>query len=711
MKSKLRTVITATIAATVALSQAYPLCVLETSTVSAAAAQKTTPSVTAQKVKLSTNSFLNLRDAQFLMQDQGKIVTFTLTITNNEKKSLNLLDYWVRLSGASSKFFSVKQVGGDAAIKTIRSKSTADVTFYAVVDDNTKINDLKFNIIKWDFKSANYEKKLGVIQYPKGITEKIQPYKDKVMLYDNGKLRSAIKSYELNANEDNTSLSIDLLLENSGFKSSNLGKMKFFIQTNNQTYVYDVSTEDLTKIILQPKGRKIIKLNAILPVKMTTKDMVLVAAQTGEGPVPNLPIGAFTVPTNKPTSEPSQPQGKIGSSYKYKDFTITLTSIHRIYSDNQDSLVANVQVKNSSATSKELPNLSGYLLVNGVKIAENLNTTTNMDQNNLLSSNQSYNYVVYANIASATSINQVGLVVTEISTESQTTTSTKVYSFSDNMVSEVSVSEAGSVYSINNIGQSAEVKFLNSAIYEGDKFDHFYGEVEYKNKEKRANTPAELAGYLQSLDKAIIPVTFSTYTEKIFPDGKVLLSVYAKVPKNYVSKNMKLTIGQSPKKADSTPKSSSVFVKPISYPVVESGVFGTKVELTEIHYLNYLINFENFYTSLHGNIENLAFDGLNLSFYYDVFNIDQYENGSDNHKLLIEFVDSKDARVSYSKEISINEVKQDAELLTVGERIGKSITFMDPDVIKKLSMSKYKVNIYHVYQQNKMLLASKEMIW
>ena len=120
----------------------------------------------------------------------------------------------------SGKTFKSTITEGDKAKTTVAPKTTQYITYYTVVDNQTTINDLSFEVVKWDFSQANYERKLGVIRYPANTTDRIAAFKDTVMLYNSNKIKGAIKQSFMTKDANSAYLTINFLLENVGQQAS-----------------------------------------------------------------------------------------------------------------------------------------------------------------------------------------------------------------------------------------------------------------------------------------------------------------------------------------------------------------------------------------------------------------------------------------------------------------------------------------------------------
>ncbi|AJY74525.1 hypothetical protein [Paenibacillus beijingensis] len=264
-----------------------------------AAAAVSKISLSGQIVKLNASSYLNIRDAHFLMQGSGKVLAFSVAITNNGASQLDMIDYWLRVKTKSGKTFQTSVIEADKTKKTIAPKSTQYITYYAVVDNGTRINDLMFEVVKWDFSAANYERKLGTVSYPAGVSDKIAAYNGSVMLYNNNKLKGAVKQAFVTKDANSAYLTVNFLLENVGLQASDLSKMKLFIQTDSLS-VYTVTAPSFDQTILQPKERKIVTAHAALPAAVAGKPLSFIVALNDEASKVMLPSGVFALPSTTP---------------------------------------------------------------------------------------------------------------------------------------------------------------------------------------------------------------------------------------------------------------------------------------------------------------------------------------------------------------------------------------------------------------------------
>jgi hypothetical protein len=797
----------------------------------ASAANVKTATVVSKPVYLNAASTIVLRDAQLLMQDQGKVLAFTLTVTNNSNNELDLMDYWVRIKSTSGKNFKTNLIEADKGKTMIAPKSSQNITYYAIVDRQTQLTEIRADIVQWDFNAPpSYERRLGTLSLSSTAVGKVAAFKDKVMLYENTKIRSAVKGIAVNRDGETANLTVNFLLENVGFQSTNLSKAAFQVLTESQT-VFDVSTSDLSQLVLQPRERRVVTLHASLPASIAAKPLSLAIAVNDEASKIKVPIGTFALPTAKtisatPTGQQrivyiaGQPvqtvttnafvtenddkqdisieykienigtgavdlpdldfslrtkanvyypltydketdktllpkiakslvlsgqfpesiqasdlelvvrttgtdqaksygignyaiqgtkqQGQVGASFSYQDYDVKLASINRIPLADQDMVAAELVITNKTKDSKGIPSLGGYFLVNGVKIDPAQAVRVGLDQTITIAPNGTYNLVVYTKIPYTTDLGRVTFVLSEWADNKVGKT---LYQFGADGIAQLPASPTSKPYEIGNIGKKSSVTVRSTGVFTGTQSDLFYAELELDNKETRSIVPVKLGGLIQNQAGETIPVVISEYTKKLLPNGKVLMSGWAKIPHDFEKTTMKFFIGQAVTTGQGAEVTLDGILKPQVYTINVASTQKTKTDFTNIRFSNYDLTLRRFNTSLNVTGGGYTVEGMRLSFDYDLSINKLYESVAEKHKILIEFVDQESNKTTYSKEFDLDSTAQ-GELLTEGKAITKEIVFSDPQIQTKIqTYNKYRINVYDVFQDTRLLLASKELKW
>ncbi|CAM3695271.1 hypothetical protein COLU111180_03455 [Cohnella lubricantis] len=714
MVSKAAKIVAATAVAAMLIGQSTVIFNQGISTASAA-------TVTAPKlsVALGTGGSLKLQSAQFLTQDQGKVLAFTVTVTNNGNSDLDLTDYWIKVKSASGKVFSLKVSNADKSITKVTANSSVNITYYSTVDKETKLTDLLFTVVKWDFSVSGYERSLGTIKYPAGYSEKTAVFMPKDVIYNNTVIKDAIKSYVISSDGENEYITLSYLVENKGYKQINLSQAQFHLQTDNGA-VFDVDGGSLDKVAVQPGERKLISLYGTVPAGTVKSGLSLVMSIKDAENNLNLPIGAFQIP-NKVTQV--QSTQTLTGSFNYKDFEIRLQNVLRSSISNSDVMLADLQVVNRSTKAQPILDLSGAFTINGVKVPVTSTQTKVLDQIAQVGPGESYNYVVQAQTDYVNTLNNIQFDVTEKVADSDAYKT--LYHFSGTQTTPIPLYEDGSdTYYIPNIGQQARVKLNQSALYELDKYDLFYTEFTYQNNEKRSVTPVQLGGYITNSKGATIPLQFSEFKDTVYPDGSVLLSGWTQVPKSFTNDFVEYVVGQQITSGSSgggengdaggAAANSGSVAKPVKYRIYKAAS-APKNDLVDIPFLNYNLSMSKIYATKNVSLSgagDFLNDGIRFQFDYDLAAETNVEQIADDHKLVLEFVNDDLIGATYTKTFVLDNAEDGEEELEVGQGKTKTIVFEDPDILNQIEDDdKFTLNVYHEFNGYKMLIASKQMVW
>ncbi|WP_313996958.1 hypothetical protein [uncultured Paenibacillus sp.] len=800
------------------------------STVSAAPEVNT--SLVNKVVRLNPASTLSIRDAKLLMQDKGLLLAYTVAITNNGNSTLDILDYWIRVKGKNGKTFSTLLSETDKQKTKVAPKTTVNITYYTTVDSSTKLSDLSFDVVKWDFSAPNYERKLGTVKYPANSTGKTPAFQGSVMIFNNTKIKGALKQYYITQDQSAMYLTVSFLLENVGYSSASMANMGFAIQTDSYS-VYDVNAAALAQMTIQPKERRIITMQAKLPMAVAGKSVAIVPYTKDDTNKVKLPNGSFAIPPLKPavaapagaaksvymegqpvettagqailnendgstdvsmefvlknsglsalklpgleftirtkddisyplgytkeenavilpkiqktldltgsipsavdgnTSElivktvategqegyvigkykiqAANQQGSVGGSFSYnKDYRIQLRSIQRQPLESDDVIMAELNIVNISNSSKKTPiNLNGYFLINGVKV-EAQSTAVGLDQIINIAPNGTYQMVVYTKIPYTTTVDRIAFVLTEGEKDKPAKT---LFQFSGQSLSPYTAYSLREGYAVTNIGGKAGIKLLKSNIFNGDKTSYFYTEFEAINLETRAADLVKLGGYLLDDQGQTAPLKVAEFKEKVMSNGKVLISATAEIGKSFNMQNYQLIFGQSVVSAGAAPdtKPETVVVKPVAYKMANAET-AVENKLTDIRFSAYTLSLKNVTSQLSVSGQ-FNVEGVKLYLDYDLAVNKSYDYIAGEHKVLLEFVDQETTKATYSKEFALIKAAENQTALKEGKMIPLEIVYNDTDIQNKVRDYKtYKLNVYDVVDNAKVLVASKELRW
>lgn len=306
-----------------------------------------------QQVKIEQNAYLTIRDAQILVQEEGKLLAFTVAIKNSGTRPINLIDYWIRVKNKSGKSYKLKLIEADKHKGTIVPGSTSYLTYYAYVDAQTKISDIKYDIVKWDFDVAGYERLLGTITTPATMTGTTDINKSGSFLFNNSILNGTLKSYVATKDQVNTNATLRFEINNTSAKAVDLSKLNFYVQTSDWS-VYKAEPSTL-QTSLASKGKVVVFLNVTVPNSAITKGLTLLPAVADETSKLDIPLGVFTVPSLTATKPTAVDKSQTVVINEQNVETLVIRS-ELSSSDNRQEAVIEFQLKNIGNKSVDTSN-------------------------------------------------------------------------------------------------------------------------------------------------------------------------------------------------------------------------------------------------------------------------------------------------------------------------------------------------------------------
>lgn len=276
-----------------------------------AATQGTAGQAAIGSVFITDKSTIELKQASILTGDEGKTVSFTLTVHNNNDYELQFIDYWVRLLNKSGTQFSVNILPQDKDKNRVPAHSSMDIGFYASVNSSVELQDLIFRIIKWDFSVPNYERRLGDITVPANYNI-VTPAGSSANIPVSGTtLQTEVTALKLGKNDKYYLPKVILSYVNIGNKTAILPEYQYSIRTSEGLLypleLSDESKKNNTSNQIYPRFVREMELVGSIPLSIETDGWQLVITsqvQTGNSSL-TLPVAYFELP--KATSDEEQP--------------------------------------------------------------------------------------------------------------------------------------------------------------------------------------------------------------------------------------------------------------------------------------------------------------------------------------------------------------------------------------------------------------------
>ncbi|MHA6481323.1 hypothetical protein ACX1C1_05370 [Paenibacillus sp. strain BS8-2] len=790
--------------------------------------------VSNQVIKLNAQNTLTITDAQLLMQDQGRVLAFAIEINNKGKTPLSLNDYWMKLKNKSGQSFSVKLIDGDKTKKSVAGSSTQTLTYYAVVDNASKLSDFVFEAIAWDFSASNYERKLGSIQYPQGSTNVTNVGAIDNFTYSTSKLAGKASDHVLTEDQNYEYLTMNYTIENKGMSVADLSGLNLFLQSSDNKS-YSVNTEGLKEIKLRAGEKKTVTIRSMLPKQVKGKSLVLVAASYDDSsklyiPLSAINLGAFNqgktvaagtasvlamngqrvntfidatfisgvsekkelsleyalrnvgteavsgpsltfylmtsdntlyplttskslndvtllpnlrevisvtgmIPATVDTETAklviksadaatkseyvvavhnlnvSSQNATMGTAYTYNNYSIKLNSIQSSTSESNDLLVADLTVTNKGKESSSIPELSGYFLLNGVKL--NVETKKVALENKLiLDSQDSSQFVVYAKVPNTVNMKTISFVLTEKGSESTSTEKT-ITKFTTDKLSSVQTLTPDKTYEVLEPGKRTSAKLNKANIFTGENGRYFYSEFELTNKEARSAVLSSLGGYVKDVNGETSFLNFSNYEKRILSNGKVLLSAWSELSESFDETDFDFIVGRSMNVAagEAGQAAETLIIKPINYALDIDQVVEPQTNLTNIPFAGYDLSMRNVYATFSVLGPNEV-NGIKLTFNYDLEKDKRYTAVATDNKIMLEFVDQGSGKVAYTKVLSLGTGESNETILKEALNGSSSIVFEDPDFqVKIQKYEDYVLNVYDVFQDARILVATKPLKW
>lgn len=491
-------------------------------------------------VYLTSKSYLKLMDVNLAPTDEGQLATFTLNIYNGDTKEIRLLDYWFRLSSKSGTSYPLKVTTEDAKKDRISPKTNTYITLYAKVGENTKLSDLIFKLVKFDFNAASYEKTVGKISFPANYTNEVKADSYKALYVSNTTVYSKVAASSLSSSGDDHFVSVDFVYNNIGKKAATLVKYKYYIVTTGGIF-YEAQPSITTDVILQPLKRQELKVTATIPSSIKAKNWKLVVMKENAGEVAAMiPMGSYQLILAGGSIE-----GPASDTFNYVtttgNYKFVLNQFVRQPWETQDILSARIRIHNiSELESATIPNVTGYFyLDNKVKLdfkTVGTNNTFGLNPKGYIDVD------VYAKLPADYKFSTVKIIVNDKKDEQISTKAGELASSS--YLSELPVYTFDKPFEINRNGNTmiAALNYVN--VYNNVTTKLLNVQMTLTSKELRTIDPIKLSAVFVNDNGDIFPAQTLMAEGKVNASNKALVNFAATVPQNYSTANLRLIVGE-----------------------------------------------------------------------------------------------------------------------------------------------------------------------
>ncbi|GAA0407800.1 hypothetical protein [Paenibacillus motobuensis] len=307
-------------------------------------------------VKITNKSTVKLSNVNILSQDDGSVLTYTLTYNNNDSKTLSLIDYWTKVKTKSGTVYSVTAVGADKDKKKVVPGSSVTVTYTTKIAKNLKYSDLNFQIIKWDFGVSGYEKVLGSINIPSSYSVATPVNTTQKLLINDYVLKSKVSAVNVLGLGDYNYVNVSLYLQNSGAKTLENPNFKYVVQTSSGTAFALTADSASSNYQILPQESKTLNLIAKIPKKVNLNNLTLVMVQNDEAVKSDMPVASLSLGTKQGQSSKTAVNKERILKVDNNSITTRIDSISRNQGFGNSELSVQFAIKNKGDKTIIVPN-------------------------------------------------------------------------------------------------------------------------------------------------------------------------------------------------------------------------------------------------------------------------------------------------------------------------------------------------------------------
>ncbi|THF80859.1 hypothetical protein [Cohnella fermenti] len=652
-----------------------------------------------QPIFLSKVSYINMVDAAITPSNSGQTVAFTLSIYNGSSSTLDLSDYWFRLTDASGGTYTLKTASADASINQLAPKTKQFITLYAEVGEAATLSDLILKVVKFDFSASGYEVGMGRFSFPSNFNNVVSNGAFKALYFNNTTLYTKVSSASVGTSGDDTFATVNFVYNNIGKKSITLTGYKYYIVTATGE-TYEATPTDAADVTLNALEREEIQLTATIPSSLKTTGWKLVVVKpNGSESTSQLPVGGYAIQFGTTNTSTSSTTFNYTTSEGVYNFELSRAS--RQPWENEDVLSARIRITNKSTSSVSIPDLAGYFYLDD-KVK--LNFTTVATSNPFgLNAGAYVDVDVYAKLPTSYSFSKATLVIND---QVSSTTTTKAGELTvTSAQTSLPVYAVDKTYQITRDGSKSTVSINSVNIYNNTTSKVLEVKVDLQNNESRSATQSNLVAYFINDNGDTFPATLKAGTGLINPSSKSLLSFTAVLPQEYFTGNMRLVLGEGVTNDAYSVSTASptAYLNAVKFNLPNESTL--KTVMKDIPFLNYKLTINEI-------TPNVMTPTLNLDIDYTLVKDMTYNAVPSDYKLIFNiegFDPSTGKTYTYSS--------QD---LDIG---GNEDTSLVPGTDKEVTLSKdlnydtiygsyiYYARIYAVTQDSKKLLAEHTMNW
>lgn len=493
----------------------------------------------------------------------------------------------------------------------------------------------------------------------------------------------------VHADNGNGVWSYQLRVKNTGSTAVTLPAYELNVQSA-EGYSFPVTSTALNSLTLKPLEDKLIELSASVPLELAQDSLELrMIAPAASADKVTLPVAYFRI-TYTPERQ-IHLAAETSVTNTYGTFAVSLDSLLRLPWGSEDLVQARMTIRNATSKTITLPAFTGILLVDQKDLSSSAQTYTN-NSSSVLAPGASTQISVQGRIPYTLDFRQVKLILQE-------TKGTEVSQFlslstSDSAVKSVAPLAAGEAFKITATGKQATVKERLTLLYRGTGSSLVYSEVEMNSDEVRQADLARLYAQFRTADGQYFEATANQSELSTSPEGKTLVTFWAKVPSALDTADLQLYISQAiaDGKLTAAGTAATGYVNTAALTLTPAEVTPLTT-LASVPFFPYTLAV----TSSTGELTKGA-SSVAVTFNYNLNQDTTYQTGAYQHKLILQVIDPYGQ--SHEKTLTLGTD------LTLGTNNSYSTTLTSV-LFKNLSSGTYAHKFYDEFQGIRTELASQ----
>ncbi|MEK3795085.1 hypothetical protein MKX42_25390 [Paenibacillus sp. FSL R7-0204] len=612
-----------------------------------------------------------------------------LSLTNLGTKVLTDPGYTLYLNSSGGSVFTLTLDEGSSEFK-LQPQEKKTLYYMTEIPSYMNVTRMTLQIAKLDEGLKLY---LPVSSYalPAAVTADFTVaagYTKKVSI-DSNRVDMQLLKASVHADNGNGVWSYQLRVKNTGSTAVTLPAYELNIKSA-EGYSFPVTAAAFNGLTLKPLEEKLIELSASVPLELAQNSLELqMIAPAASADKVTLPVAYFRIPYAPESQIHLAAETSVTNTYG--TFAVSLDSLLRLPWGSEDLVQAVLTIRNATSRTITLPAFTGILLVDQKDLSSSSQTYTD-NSSSVLAPGASTQITVQGHIPYTLDFRQVKLILQE-------TKGTEVSQFlslstSDSAVKSVAPLAAGEAFKILATGKKATVKERSTLLYTGTGSNLVYSEVEMNSDEVRQADLARLYGQFRTADGQYFEATVSQSELPTSPEGKTLVTFWAKVPAALDTAGLQLYISQ----AIADGKLTAAGTAATGY-VNTAALTLTPAEVTPLTNLASvsLFPYTLAVTSSTGELTKGA-SSIAVTFNYNLNQDTTYQTGAYQHKLILQVIDPYGQ--SHEKALMLGTD------LTLGTNNSYSTTLTSA-LFKNLSSGTYALKFYDEFQGVRTELASQ----